>query len=139
MEVLRITTTRKQEMLDITPHLRELVKEKGWREGILFLFCPHTTGGIAINENYDPTVKDDILNKLEELVPSKGQYLHREGNAHAHIKSCLVGIQQAVFVHNGELALGTWQGVFFCEWDGPRQRQIWVKFHEDNRGKPEGV
>ncbi|RDV83939.1 secondary thiamine-phosphate synthase enzyme YjbQ [Ammonifex thiophilus] len=127
MEVISVTTRRRQELVDITSQVAKLVAEKGLKEGVVYLFCPHTTAGICINENYDPTVAEDILRKLEELVPATGPYRHAEGNADAHIKSCLVGVSQVIPVREGRLALGTWQGIFFCEFDGPRQRKVWVK------------
>ncbi|MGO0122647.1 secondary thiamine-phosphate synthase enzyme YjbQ [Desulfothermobacter acidiphilus] len=127
MEIIRVTTRRRQEMVDLTPRLARLVEEKGWREGVLYLFCPHTTAGLCINESYDPAVAEDILHHLEQLVPPNSNYRHAEGNADAHIKSCLVGVHLVVLVREGKLALGTWQGVFFSEFDGPRERKVWVK------------
>lgn len=122
-----VQTNKTQEYVDITQRLQAAVKESGVQEGVAFVYCPHTTAGLCVNENYDPTVAADILNKLEELVPVHGAYSHAEGNAAAHIKSCLMGVSLQLLVNGGRLVLGTWQGVFFCEFDGPRQRKVLLK------------
>jgi len=127
LKTIEVVTRRDQELVDITEKVREIVRESGVREGIVYLYCPHTTAGICINENYDPTVAEDILSKLEELVPVAGAYRHAEGNAAAHIKSSLVGVSHPLLVSDGKPVLGTWQGVFFCEFDGPRRRKVLVK------------
>lgn len=127
LKTIEVVTRKHQEFVDITDKVQEVVRESGIAEGVAYIYCPHTTAGICINENYDPTVAEDILNKLEELVPVAGAYRHAEGNAAAHIKSCLVGVCHPLLVSSGKIVLGTWQGVFFCEFDGPRRRKIIVK------------
>lgn len=95
--------------------------------GVCFIFCPHTTAGLTINENADPSVQRDIINTLSKLLPPGAGYAHAEGNADSHIKSSLFGSSLAIFIEDGRLAFGTWQGIYFCEGDGPRQREVWVK------------
>ncbi len=128
METITVTSAKRNEFCDITASLRQLVKRKNWRSGILHLYVPHTTAGIVINENYDPDVQRDIAETLAKLIPAKGGYAHREGNADSHIKSAVVGISAQVLVRDGALVLGRWQGVFFAEFDGPRSREVWVAF-----------
>ncbi len=113
--------------VDITAQIEKLVEQIGIREGVCQIYVPHTTAGVTINENADPTVRSDILHQLEKMVPWNGAYDHDEGNAAAHIKASLLGSSQTVFVNGGRLKLGTWQGIFFAEFDGPRTRQVWVK------------
>lgn len=125
-----IQTRQKKELAEITPELRRIVREYGWREGILFLYLPHTTAGLCINEDADPNVRKDILNFLTHLVPREGSYAHAEGNSDAHIQSTLVGNQLFVPVLSGELQLGRWEGVFLAEYDGPRLRTIRLFFLE---------
>ncbi len=107
-----------------------MVRESGVKEGICVLFCPHTTAGLTINENADPSVRLDISDHLSDLVPERKSYKHLEGNADSHIKSVLVGQSLSLIIENGDIVLGTWQGVFFCEFDGPRNRKILVKILE---------
>ena len=128
MKFLTVPSSTRIEIVDITDKLRELVKNNGWSEGIVTVYCPHTTAAITINEAADPDVRADILETLNKLVPYNDNYAHIEGNADAHIKSSLVGSSQQVIIEHGRLVLGTWQGVFFCEFDGPRQRKVYVKF-----------
>ncbi len=128
MKFLTVPTSTRIEIVDITDKLREMVKNNGWSEGIVTVYCPHTTAAITINEAADPDVRADILETLNKLVPYNDNYAHIEGNADAHIKSSLVGSSQQVIIEHGRLVLGTWQGVFFCEFDGPRQRKVYVKF-----------
>jgi secondary thiamine-phosphate synthase enzyme len=128
MKFLTVPTSTKIEIIDITDKLREMIKNNGWSEGIVTVYCPHTTAAITINEAADPDVRADILETLNKLVPYNDNYAHIEGNADAHIKSSLVGSSQQVIIEHGRLVLGTWQGVFFCEFDGPRQRKVYVKF-----------
>ena len=123
-EMIKIRTTKKQEIIDITGMVRDAIDIK---DGICIVFCPHTTAGVFINENYDPSVKEDIIRTLEKLVPSDGEYTHTEGNADAHIKATILGSSVTLIVENGEPVLGTWQGVFFAEFDGPREREVVVK------------
>lgn len=117
--------TRSKEVLEeITNRVNDVIHRSGVEEGVCYLYLPHTTAGIIINENADPTVARDILDRLEALVPTRGNYHHLEGNAPAHIKATLTGLSLAVPVENGRLALGRWQGVFLCEFDGPRDRTV---------------
>jgi len=124
---LNIKTRARTEFIDITEALQKLVSESGIKDGICTLYVPHTTAGILINEGADPSVQKDIQNTLARLVPFEGQYSHLEGNAPAHIKSILTGTSQTIIIENGKLLLGTWQSVFFCEFDGPRHRKVLVK------------
>jgi secondary thiamine-phosphate synthase enzyme len=124
---IQVKTKARNELIDITPQVEQVVKGSGITEGICVVVVPHTTAGVIVNENADPSVRSDIIAKLGALVPQGYQYLHREGNADAHIKAALVGTSESILVRGGKLALGTWQGVFFCEFDGPRTRQIWVR------------
>lgn len=128
MEMLNIRTSRREELVDVTAMLREAVARNGWRDGLLYVFCPHTTGAVTINEGADPDVARDIAVNMARLVPERGDYRHAEGNSDAHIKSSLFGCGQMVIVEGGQLRLGTWQKVFFCEFDGPRSRQVWLKW-----------
>lgn len=132
-EVIRIKTQRHTELLDITAQVNQVVKKSGLKEGMCWLFVPHTTAGIFINEGADPTVCQDIEATLERLVPWKGGYQHLEGNAAAHIKAVLVGASQWVPIEEGRIKLGTWQGIFFCEFDGPRAREVWVRILAGSR------
>jgi secondary thiamine-phosphate synthase enzyme len=122
-----VKTKARNELIDITAQVEKVVAESGIAEGICVVVVPHTTAGVTINENADPSVKADIIAKVGELVPAGDRYRHQEGNADAHIKAALVGTSESLLVRGGKLALGTWQGVFFCEFDGPRQRQVWVR------------
>ena len=126
MEKISVNTTQRSQMIDITPKVGRLVAKGTVKEGLCFVYVPHTTAGITINEHADPSVAEDILNKLEEMVPEGRGYSHLEGNADSHIKASLMGSSVSVPVENGKLQLGTWQGIFFCEFDGPRSRQAWV-------------
>ncbi|MCX5714909.1 MAG: secondary thiamine-phosphate synthase enzyme YjbQ [Candidatus Omnitrophica bacterium] len=127
MQKLDIKTAKRTELIDITPDVQEAVGKAKIKEGVCFIFCPHTTAGLAINENADPSVRKDMINTLNKLIPENAGYEHAEGNADAHLKSSLFGQSLTVLVEGGRLALGTWQGVYFCEGDGPRSRQVWVK------------
>jgi len=125
---LSITTRNRSEMIDITSQIEEELHKSGLKDGVCFLFVPHTTAGITINESADPNVATDIQAMLNELIPWEGPFKHLEGNSAAHIKSSLIGNSVMVFVESGHLKLGTWQGIFFCEFDGPRSRKLYVKF-----------
>lgn len=125
--MIKIKTNRKQEIIEITERIENYLEEKDISEGVLILKCPHTTAGIFINESYDPHVASDILDTLERLIPSERKYKHLEGNAHAHIKSSLIGSSEIVFVEKGKLKMGRWQGIFFAEFDGPRKRRLDIK------------
>ena len=126
MERIRLRTRSAQCLEDVTQQVNEAVLASGVKEGVCHLFVPHTTAGLVINENADPDVGRDLLEKLEALVPGDAPYHHYEGNAHAHIKSSLVGQSAAAPVAAGRLALGRWQAVFFAEFDGPRERELLV-------------
>jgi secondary thiamine-phosphate synthase enzyme len=125
---LSITTRNRSEMIDITSQIEGELKKSGLKDGVCFLFVPHTTAGITINESADPSVATDIQAMLNKLIPWEGSYRHLEGNSAAHIKSSLIGNSVMVFVESGHLKLGTWQGIFFCEFDGPRSRKLYIKF-----------
>lgn len=122
-----VKSTRRKEFIEITPQIERMLKESGITNGIVVLFVPHTTAGITINEHADPSVKSDIEDQLSILVPESKNYKHLEGNADAHIKSVLVGNSLNLLIENGRLLLGTWQGIFFAEFDGPRTRKILMK------------
>jgi secondary thiamine-phosphate synthase enzyme len=125
--MLELATTKKQEMIDITKRVRAEVKASGVQNGLCTVFAPHTTGAITINENTDPDVQTDILNALESAVPQRARYYkHEEGNAHAHAKAAVVGASETIPVQGGKLLVGTWQAIFFCEFDGPRNRKLTV-------------
>jgi secondary thiamine-phosphate synthase enzyme len=127
MEKIEVRTTKRIELIDITNEIQQIVSKSKVKQGICFLFVPHTTAGITINENADPSVREDIINTLNRLVPAGRGYSHTEGNADSHIKSSLLGNSLHIFIESGKLCLGTWQGIFFAEGDGPRTRQVWVK------------
>ena len=128
MKKLSVKTNAQTEMLDITSQVQEAITAKGFQNGICMLYVPHTTAGITINESADPSVRKDILMVLNQVVPWKADYRHMEGNSPAHVKSSLMGASQLVAVENGQMVLGTWQGIFFCEFDGPRTRKLLLKF-----------
>lgn len=128
LRTLELSTKRRDEMKDITGEIAAVVRDSGVREGTVLIYCPHTTAGIAINENADPDVKHDVLLRLDEVYPWEHPgYLHAEGNTASHLKSITCGPSQTVIITNGKLLLGRWQGIYFCEFDGPRQRQYHVK------------
>ena len=132
MQKLDIKTHSQAEFQEITTKVREIVRDSGVKSGLGVVYCPHTTAGVMINEHADPDVVNDILNQLEEMAPQRGKYKHGEGNAAAHIKATLIGSSVTLLINYGELALGTWQGIFFGEFDGPRNRQVLVKIITDN-------
>ncbi len=127
LQKLKLQTTARTLMLDVTGQVQRAVERSGIRSGLACIFTPHTTAGVVINEHDDPDVARDILSTLEKLVPRQGDYRHYEENSDSHIKSTLAGCSQTVIIEDGRLLLGTWQGVFFCEFDGPRQRELWIK------------
>lgn len=128
-----VKTSTQTEFIDITRSVQEAVKKAGIEDGTCMIFVPHTTAAITINENADPSVTQDILMELNKIVPFKNQYRHVEGNSPAHIKASLLGCSQTVFIESGKLVLGTWQGIFFCEFDGPRDRKVYVKVISEGR------
>ncbi len=127
VKTLTVRTEAEQQLVDITGSIRHVVRESGVTRGACMVFIPHTTAAVTINENADPNVRRDLINILDSLIPAKGNYLHTEGNAHAHAKSSLIGPSISVFVEAGQLVLGTWQAIFLCEFDGPRTRNILVR------------
>lgn len=130
MEELQVKTNRRIEMIDITRQVQSLVQKSGVTSGMCIVFVPHTTASVTINENADPDVIRDMLAELDKMVPLQDGYLHSEGNSAAHIKSSLTGSSQTVIIEGGALQLGTWQSLFFCEFDGPRNRKVWIKIIE---------
>lgn len=124
---INISSTKKSEFIDITAMIEKVVEDSGKSVGVCHLYVPHTTAAVTINEGADPSVKRDIITSLDKLVPHAGDYLHMEGNSDAHIKATLTGNSDIIFIENGSLVLGTWQSVYFCEFDGPRTRQLMVK------------
>ncbi len=131
---LEIPTTQKCEMVDVTDQVQEAVRAAGVATGVAWVFSPHTTAGVTVQENADPDVQHDLLLALENAVPQRpgrGTYRHAEGNSDAHVKTSLVGCSQTVLIENGRLVLGTWQGIYLCEFDGPRRRTLHVKLIAD--------
>jgi len=124
---LEVKTSSRTEFIDITDQVQKKIQKVGVSEGICYLFVPHTTAGITINENADPSVKADILMELNKLIPRDDPYTHLEGNAPAHVKASIIGSSETVFIKQGKLVLGTWQGIFLCEFDGPRTRKVLLK------------
>jgi secondary thiamine-phosphate synthase enzyme len=127
MHEFTVRTQARAQFIDITAEVERAAKERGLQAGAVLVFVPHTTAGITINENADPEVVADILAGLEQLVPRRGNYRHSEGNSDAHIKASMMGFSVMVPVEAGRLVLGTWQGIYFCEFDGPRTRKVIVR------------
>ncbi len=125
---INVKSKQRTEFIDITDKIQEVIKEAGIASGICFIYVPHTTAGVTINEGADPSVQRDIQNTLSRMVPHEMNYSHREGNADAHIKSSLIGASESVIIDESRLVLGTWQAVYFCEFDGPRHRRVALKF-----------
>jgi secondary thiamine-phosphate synthase enzyme len=128
---LTVRTGSRTEFLDLTGQIQAAVRESGVQEGLCHLFVPHTTAAVTINENADPSVRVDILMVLNKIISEKESYRHLEGNSPAHIKASLIGPQLTLLVSGGRLVLGTWQGIFFCEFDGPRSRRLHLKVVAD--------
>ena len=128
---INIDSSKRSEFIDITAKIESLVESSEVSDGICYLYVPHTTAAVTINEGADPSVKRDIIASLDKLVPHVGDYMHMEGNSDAHIKATLTGNSDTIFIEKGSLLLGTWQSVYFCEFDGPRTRQLMVKIVED--------
>lgn len=126
MEQFNVHTRSRMEFLNIDRDVQKVVSESGVKEGVCIVFVPHTTAAVTINENADPDVVRDIIKELDKVIPLHDNYSHVEGNSAAHIKATLVGASETVLVNNGRLTLGTWQSLFFCEFDGPRTRQVFV-------------
>ena len=131
MQILTVKTDRRTQLVDVTGQVQKAVAASGVASGMCYLYVPHTTAAIAINEHADPDVARDVESALDRLVPRTGPYRHSEGNSDSHIKAVLVGSSQIVPVEAGKLALGTWQGIFFCEFDGPRERKLQLKVLTD--------
>jgi secondary thiamine-phosphate synthase enzyme len=127
MEKISLKTNKRIELIDITDKVQGIVSGNKAKTGVCVVFCPHTTAGLTINENADPSVQKDIINALNKMIPENAGYAHSEGNADSHVKSSLFGSSLNIIVEDGQLRLGTWQGIYFCESDGPRQREVWVK------------
>jgi secondary thiamine-phosphate synthase enzyme len=128
---LTVNTERRTQLLDVTAGIARLVRDSGVQQGTCVVYVPHTTAGVTINENADPDVALDIATALERMAPQNAEYRHAEGNADSHVKASLVGASATVFVSGGQLELGRWQGIFFCEFDGPRTRTLRVKIVPD--------
>ena len=128
METVAIKTSAQTNMLNITPEIQRLIRKHGWKDGLITVFVPHTTAGVTINENADPDVVRDILFQIDKVIPFDDDYHHFEGNSPAHIKASLFGSSVTIILEHSRMMLGTWQGVYFCEFDGPRNRKFWVKF-----------
>lgn len=131
MQAIYVQSTQREELIDMTGKVKDLIRDNGWQNGVLVLYCTHTTAGITINEAADPSVARDILVFLGRMVPRQGDYKHMEGNSDAHIKSSLIGCSEQVIVDKGEMVLGTWQGIFFTDFDGPRSRRVMVQWIGD--------
>ncbi len=127
METLEIQSQSREELIDITSKIEQVLSASGITEGICCIYVPHTTAGVTINENADPSVKRDIIMAMRKMIPESWGFTHAEGNSPAHVKSSLVGPSLFLIVDNGRLALGTWQGVIFCEFDGPRRRKLFIQ------------
>lgn len=127
MEVLKVKTDRRTQLVDVTEMIKRAAEKAGAASGVCYVYVPHTTAGVMINEHFDPDVAADLEGVFDRLVPRTAAHRHAEGNSDSHAKAALVGTSQMIFIEEGKLALGRWQGVFFCEFDGPRERKIWVK------------
>jgi len=127
IDTIGVSTSDRTELIDITSQVRKIVRDSGIREGSCLVYVPHTTAAVTINENADPTVKRDILMILNKVIPYTDDYRHAEGNSPAHIKATLVGSSERLIVKDGDLILGHWQGIFFCEFDGPRSRSVTIQ------------
>lgn len=127
MDVFAVRTTERHQFVDITSQVQRCVDEASFRDGLVCVFVPHTTAGVTINENADPDVVVDLIESLSRVIPERAGYRHVEGNSDSHVKSSLIAPSLMVIVENGRLKLGTWQAIYFAEFDGPRNRQCWVK------------
>lgn len=126
-----ISTKKPQEFVDITYLINQALEKSSIQNGLAIIFCPHTTAGITINENADPDVVRDMISALDKVFPIEGDYRHFEGNSHAHLKSSYMGTEKTIIINEGKPLLGTWQSVYFCEFDGPRNRKLFIKIMED--------
>ena len=132
MQTLHFSTSQPHEMINITARVQEIVSQSGVRRGLCLIHAPHTTAGITVQEGFDPDVSRDVLSTLARLVPREGDYLHAEGNSDAHVKALMTGSGQTLPIEYGKLQLGRWQAVFFCEYDGPRERSVWVQIIKED-------
>ena len=130
--ILAVKTRERTELIDVTSEISQLVQKSGIDQGLCMVYVPHTTAAVTINESADPSVKSDMLMVLNQIVPWEANYRHLEGNSQAHVKSTLVGPSQLIAIEKGRLVLGTWQGIFFCEFDGPRNRKLHVRIMEEH-------
>ncbi len=129
IHTINMSTRAHDQMIDITKEIKVLIRNNDIHEGTALIYCPHTTAGIAVNENTDPDVRHDVLMLLDEIYPwTHPKYRHNEGNSAAHLKAIFTGSSQTIIIENGKLVLGRWQSIYFCEFDGPRQRSCYVKF-----------
>ena len=126
MKEIRVNTRNRTHLVDITKEISDVVRDSGVDAGVVTVFCPHTTGGLTLNENADPDVQTDIDKILDRVVPWTGGYKHGEGNSAAHVKASMMGASVQVIVEGGKMQLGTWQAIYFCEFDGPRSRKVWI-------------
>jgi secondary thiamine-phosphate synthase enzyme len=122
-----LSTSNRNELVDITQEVKDIVKQSKIKEGVCIVYCPHTTAAITINESEDPAVQRDIITNLSKLIPENGDYHHSEGNSDSHIKSSIIGASETLIIKDNNLILGTWQNIYFAEFDGPRQRKVIVK------------
>ena len=130
-EELKVKTPKREVLINISNEISKIVKKSNVKEGVCRIFVPHTTAGVTINENADPAVMKDIISYLNKLIPQRSEFSHMEGNSDAHIKSSLTGPSLDIIIHNGMLVLGTWQGIMFAEYDGPRHRKVYVQIQGD--------
>ena len=130
--ILSVKTRERTELIDVTGEIARLVEKAGIDQGLCMVFVPHTTAAVTINESADPSVKSDMLKVLNQIIPWEANYRHLEGNSAAHIKTTLVGSSELIAIENGRLVLGTWQGIFFCEFDGPRSRKLHVRILKEH-------
>ena len=127
LEKIKVDNQKRCQLVDITNQIKKVMDKQKIKEGILHIFCPHTTAAVTVNENYDPSVQTDISETLSKLIPHHAGYDHTEGNADAHIKAALMGSSRILFIQNSKIAFGSWQGIYLCEFDGPRTREVWIK------------
>ena len=127
IDIIGVDSKNQTELIDITHPIQKIVRQSDIKEGLCILFVPHTTAAVTINENADPAVVRDILKEMNKVIPFDDHYSHREGNSAAHIKASLFGFSETIFIRDGSLMLGTWQGIYFCEFDGPRRRKVFVQ------------
>ena len=128
---ISVGTKKRQQMVDITGEIQKFVSQAKMVDGVVHVYCPHTTAAVTVNENYDESVQHDINEALANLIPHRANYAHTEGNSDAHIKAALMGSSRTLFIENGKLSFGSWQGIFLCEFDGPRTREIWIRIIQE--------